>query len=254
MDETNELFELNPSQIRIRLKVWQAGREHVVTHLLRRPLAADWIAYDAALATEIEHRREETELKLAGTEAADKLWDALVLATEGYRFGPEPLGTDGPEAEGSGWRDFVPIGHKRATVLQLQQVEMAESAAEEAAQGFLLDPNQDVVVLKAQRGMSYPRLVHRFHPPSKEQRMRFHKLRSDSLTVRGMKGGGGKTLLPSRMKFFLELYDQLITGVEGYSNEGQAISSAEQAREFMDAWHKRAAVQVLFGEEEAEVA
>ncbi len=242
--ENENLFELNPSQIRIRLKVSQGGRDHVVTHLLRRPLAADWIAYDASLAAEIEHRgKEEAEIKLAGTEAADKLWDALAQAVEGY------LG-----AEREDWRDLVPVGHKRAAILQLQQVEAGPSAADDSAQGFLLDPSQETIVLQAQRGSRHPRLVHRFKSPSKEQRIRFHSLRSDSLTVRGTRGGAGRTLLPSRMKFFLELYDQLILEVEGYSSEGQPISSAAEAKEHMDAWHKRAAVQLLFGDEDAEAA
>ena len=53
-----------------------------------------------------------------------------------------------------------------------------------------------------------------------------------------------------RLPALVRLYDELILRAEGYCANGHPSSSlgVNSLREFMDAWHKRVAVQTLFGE------
>ena len=70
-----------------------------------------------------------------------------------------------------------------------------------------------------------------------------------------MRGGRTpRTLLPPRLPALTRLYDQLILGVEGYTLRGRPLASSLDAVQSMDAWHKRVAVEALFGGLVAETA
>lgn len=252
-DEPNnpKLLELAPAELVVSLKVSHAGRPYRVRHFLTPPAPADWAAYEAALQMAVEELPCEDDsgepsyrLEMRSADAALLLWTRLARRVEGYAL---------PDAADA-WRDLIPLAHKEAAVRALLLVAPAPPFADPGANGFFpLAAEEVAVTLEAARnGAAYPRLVHRFRPPSVEAERAYRRLLAESLLVRGTRTP--RTLLPARLPALTRLYDQLILGVEGYSIEGQPPVSRLQLLEHMDAWHKRVAVQALFGDLSADLS
>lgn len=269
----NYQLELAPSELVIPLKVTLGNAVYRVRHRLRPPAAEDWYAYDAALAMAIEEvpvRAEASvdaaaasandgatpgyKLELRSIEAAALLWDRLARGIEGYRF-----------AADAAWHELVPLAHKEAAIHALTLVApvnytmpaenptpspgapLSRDESRDAWGEFPLQADQIPVVLEAiVAGRAYPRLVHIFRPPSAEDERSYRRLLAETLLVRGSRTT--RTLIPARLRALCRLYDRLILSVEGYSIQGQPLASRDQLLQYMDAWHKRTAVQALFGD------
>jgi len=242
-----KLLELAPAELIVPLKVSHAGRTYRLQHRLRPPAPADWFAYEAALEMAVEEMPSGADdepcyrLHVRTSDAARLFWDRLALSVDGY---------DGA-ASTEEWRALIPLAHKEAAVSSLTLV--APSTAPYPANSestnyfFPLLADERVIVLEAARaGRAYPRLIHRFHPPSVENERTYRRLLSETLLVRGSRAP--RTLLPARLPGLVRLYDQLILGVEGYAIENQPSASGPQLIQSMDAWHKRVAVQAVFGD------
>lgn len=247
----SKLFELAPEEIAVPLQVSQAGRVYRVEHRLRPPAAADWLGYEAALQLALEELPPEPDAAAPGyrltartTDAALALWAGLVRRVEGY----------GELPPSDGWQELIPLAHKEAAVRALTLVAPAEAAGEDSSNGFFpLNGGEVAVELEAARdGRAYPRLVHRFRSPTVGDEKTYRRLLAESLIVRGSRTP--RALLPARLPGLIRLYDRLILGVEGYARGGQPLTASREAVEHMDAWHKRAAVQALFGEPVAAAA
>lgn len=253
-DETNKLrlLELAPPELVVPLKVTHAGRAYRLRHVFRPPAPADWFAYEAALEMAVEELPPASDsdepcyrLQVRSTDAALLLWDRLVLRVEGY-----DLPGEGSEGD---WRALIPLAHKEAALGTLTLVAPAQapplsSISDEAANNaFPLLAGERLVVLEAVvAGRAYPRLLHYFRPPSVEAERTYRRLLSETLLVRGSRSP--RTLLPARLPALVRLYDDLILRVEGYAVGGQLLASPAEIARRMDAWHKRLAVQTLFGE------
>ena len=257
---TAKLLELAPAEIAIPLKVIHAGRTYRLCHLLRPPTAADWFAYEAALEMAVEELPPAGDsdepcfrLQVRSSDAALELWNRLARRVEGYDLPAASLRQAGLPAEtDADWRALIPLAHKEAAVNALSLVAPVQASAA-AAPGispnghFPLLANETAIVLEAiVAGVAYPRLVHRFHPPSVDAERAYRRLLAETLIVRGSRTP--RTLLPARLPGLVRLYDQLIVGIEGYSLNGQPLTDPHQVVRAMDAWHKRVAVQALFGE------
>jgi len=159
----------------------------------------------------------------------------------------DSVANDGALAPEVGWCQLIPLAHKEASVRALTLVAPARPDAVAAPNGFFPLAAEEVrVTLEAAAGgAAYPRLVHRFRAPSVEAERRYRRLLADNFIVRGSRAP--RTLLPPRLPALVRLYDQLILGVEGYALNGQALCAAEPIVQHMDAWHKRVAVEALFG-------
>ena len=238
-----KLFELAPEEILVPLKVTHAGRTYRVSHCLRPPAPADWYAYEAALEPAVEELPPDAaggepsyRLALRASDAALELWGRLIGRVEGYALPP-----------GEEWRELIPLAHKEASVRALTLVAPTRPEAATGSNGFFpLAAEEGRVTLEAAAGgAAYPQLVHRFRAPSVEAERRYRRLLADNFIVRGSRAP--RTLLPPRLPTLVRLYDQLILGVEGYSIKGQPPASRDQLLEHMDAWHKRVAVEALFG-------
>jgi len=256
MPETNNkpsLLELAPPELAVPLKVTQAGRVYRLRHVLRPPRAGDWFAYEAALKPEVEELPAPDgaddisyRLHVQTTDAALLLWERLALRVEGYEFRQELTPS---EVEGHGrWQSLIPLAHKEAAVRALTLV--APAAFPETASnngGFTLAAAEVAVELECvSDGAAYPRLAHVFRTPTVEAERAYRRLLAETLIVRG--GRAPRTLLPARLPALVRLYDELIVRVEGYSIHLQPPASRAQLLEHMDAWHKRVAVQTLFGD------
>lgn len=241
------LLELAPLELIVPLKVTHAGRSFRLRHRLRPPTPADWFAYEAALEMAVEELPPGPDeepcyrLHVRTSDAARLFWDRLALAVEGYE----------PPAGENDWRTLIPLAHIEAAVSSLTLVApstIPDSTSNDSTNNFFpLLADERVVVLEAARaGRAYPRLVHRFRPPSVEAERSYRRLLSETLLVRGSRAP--RTLLPARLPGLVRLYDQLILGAEGYAISGQPPVSSLQLVQRMDAWHKRIAVQALFGD------
>ena len=242
-----KLLELAPAELIVPLKVSHDGRSYRLQHRLRPPAPADWFAYEAALEMAVEEMPSGADdepcyrLHVRTSDAARLLWDRLSLSVDGY---------DG-SASTEDWRVLIPLAHKEAAVSSLTLVapsSLLDSTNDDSTDNFFpLLAEERVVVLEAARaGRAYPRLIHRFRPPSVENERTYRRLLSETLLVRGSRTP--RTLLPARLPGLVRLYDQLILGVEGYSIRNQPLASSVETIQTMDAWHKRVAVQALFGD------
>ena len=249
--DNNTLFELTPKELSIPLKAAHAGRSYRVAHRLRPPQAEDWFTYERALKMSVEELSsasgEESEeevryrLDVRSADAALALWDRLALGVEGYQY---PAGD---------WCDAVPLAHKEAAVRSLTLVALAELSVSDSTNNestdnyFPLAAEEVPVVLEAARGgAAYPRLVHIFRPPAVEDERRYRRLMAEMVIVGGTKHP--RTLLPARLPALCRLYDSLIFSAEGYTLEGANQITRDGLLRHMDAWHKRTAVQSLFGD------
>ncbi len=242
----SELFELNPEKIEIALSIARQGKKFRLVHELRAPKEKEWIDYDRALNVVIEDVKQESEVGIIVRDnqarAQCDLWDKIRLLAHGY------------SAEPSDDCATVPPGHKQAAISCFLNVGPADVLEEGAEVAEYFAASNGTVVLSAIREDSFPRLVHKFQSPSKDQRLAFQHLHSENVIVRGNRGGGDKVVLPSRMKGILAIYDSLIVGVEGYAIAGRAPRDPEEVVLFMDAQHKVAAVRSYIGSEEIVVA
>ena len=234
-----KLFELAPAELTVSLQVTQAGHSYRVCHRLRPPAPDDWYTYEAALQPAVEELGDTAEpsfrLVLRASEAALDLWTRLILRVDGYALPPDDE-----------WQELIPLAHKEASVRALTLVAPAQADPAGPNGFFPLAAEEVRVVLEAAaNGAAYPRLAHRFRPPTVEAERRYRRLLADNVIVRG--GRTPRTLLPARLPALVRLYDQLILGVEGYAVHGQPPASRDQLLEHMDAWHKRVAVEALFG-------
>jgi hypothetical protein len=91
----------------------------------------------------------------------------------------------------------------------------------------------------------YKGLVHRFTPPTVEQKKRYMRGGAISKVIGGTRKGS-TTVYSLRNKLLLELYDQLILSVDGYGAAGKPLEGPEQIRREMDGYHKAEAVAQLF--------
>lgn len=243
------LLELAASELAIPLKVTQAGRSYRLQHIVRPPRAGDWFVYEAALKPEVEEfpapdggDEVSYRLRVRTTDAALLLWERLALRVEGYTL-PESGDVD------AGWRTLIPLAHKEAAVRALTLVAPASAPVTDGSNndGFAVGCGEVAVELESiSAGVAYPRLAHFFRPPTVEAERAYRRLLAETLIVRG--GRAPRTLLPARLPALVRLYDDLILRVEGYSLHLQPPDSRLQLLEHMDAWHKRVAVQTLFGD------
>lgn len=97
----------------------------------------------------------------------------------------------------------------------------------------------------------WPGLLHRFTPPTLEQKKRYMRGGAVSRVIGGSRKGA-TTIVTLKNKLLLELYDLLIQSVEGYGVAGKPLEGAEQIKREMDSYHKVEAVAQLFNTVEAQ--
>lgn len=116
-----------------------------------------------------------------------------------------------------------------------------------------IDPDRVFVRLDAlwsqvrpgEHTIAYKGLVHLFSAPSSEQQKKMFRASAASTIVGGAKNP--TTIYGTKHRVLLELYDELVLGVSGYSVAGTPLADDQSAiRREMDAYHKVQAVQQLF--------
>lgn len=163
----------------------------------------------------------------------------LVSEVKGYR-----VSDDRSLMELPNWRDRLPLGHLQAVASMLQSV------TESKDQVTFIDPDFDIVRLEAtwssfgsDKMAVFSGLTHFFTPMTVEHQARLMRARSQAIVVGGSRSG--RTIYPTLNALYIDLYDQLVARVEGYSVAGTELNNVGMIRSHMDAWHKVAALTVL---------
>lgn len=233
-------FELRPAEISETVRFRDAGRDVAVKHVFRFPKLADWWAFEQALqkSTEVvtEQAAQAVKFDRREADAAEALWDALILRTEGYRLRD---GSETPPAS-------VPLLHKIAASRLLAQVFVDDPSAAEGDEPppYVFDPVSVDVRLIAQRsGTIHEGLTHTLRRPTAAEQKEYSRKTSGALFVAGSRTQ--KSLIPARLKDLVAMYDRLVIAVVGYAIDGHPVT-VDDAKEYMDALHKQAAIQELF--------
>ena len=167
---------------------------------------------------------------------------AGIIAATGS--GEEAHSDSSPDAQ---WRSLVPLAHKEAAIRSLTLVAPAELSDAQPGELLPLAAERTPVILEAARaGEATLGLVHWFRLPSLEDERRYRRLMAETVLVGGSRGS--RALIPARLPPLCRLYDSLVISTERYTLDSSSDISMEQLTRHMDSWHKRSAVQALFGD------
>ena len=233
-------------------------RGHLLTFVFRPGTLADWKAYFEAIVNSSEYEgRQRTDTN--DTRSAKLgIVEALLTSAAGYA----PIDT----AEGKrditdlpGWQKKIPASHKLVLgdMLVATRRHNQDAANEE---GFVLTLEGERFELESfwtydeQLGAmvrSSP-LVHYFQTPTPDQQRRFTRDSSRSVIQGGSRTQ--KTFWKGSQLTLIQLYDELITGVEGYVYDGNVMQLPANVAAMMDPYHKVVAAAQLFAAAEVESA
>jgi hypothetical protein len=198
-----------------------------------------WLQYfDGIVSTSENRNREQLNTFDVNSSLLALVHDALTGA-EGYKSPAE-----GKISDLAGWKELLPFSHRLAIgqILALV-VPLADAGDDEAiALGF------DSVQLSAPWNcdvngvmLLHQPLVHHFGTPSFEHERRYLRDQAKSKVIGGSRTG--KTAYMGTQRALVEIYDELIQSVEGYTINGQPV---EDPAQWMDTYHKVVAAAQLF--------
>ena len=164
----------------------------------------------------------------------------VLLSADGYKL---PAGVE-KITELPDWKAKIPAGHRFALGQMLTRVSVIAPTDEEDDFGFQTIGLEATWNCDADGNMLlHTPLLHHFGTPSFEHE---HRYRRDSARMAVVGGGRtGKTIYYPAEETLMEIYDELIMSVEGYTINGQPVQDPAQD---MDASHKFVAAQELFRE------
>lgn len=223
-----------------------SDKGHSFTYVFRRIEDADWRRFFSGIVVESERVGKQRVDRIDHRTASLALIESCLVSVSGYAA---PNG--GEVMQLQNWKTRLPYGHRVRAAELLQDARASESSS-----SFVIEPDTDTVSLSAKWGgadgmLQFDGLVHRFTPPSGEDQRRFNRAASEARVVGG--GRNGRTIYPGRQQLLLNLYDQLIVSVEGYTVSGEPLGSdVSKIRTWMDSLHKVAAAQELFGAPDAD--
>jgi hypothetical protein len=236
--EEDQLLPLDLPERVIRIKNKETGA--IRRHFFNRVTRADVDAYFSWMTVTTEKAGKSTDFTIDHRTAPLKLYVRMVKRAEGYKqVNGEDL-TTAPD-----WKNLVP----KSDVLRVMNT-LTNATQTEKDFDAGIDPEAEVISLDCfwtedSTGMRHYRgLLHRFKPPSLAH---WHKFNNTSTKTRALAGSRSqKTEYPKLNRVLIELYDELVVSVGGYSVGAQPVASREQCISEMDCFHKIAAVSAVF--------
>lgn len=222
-------------------KIQFSHRNLKLTLVLRRLTHQDWKRFFSASRFETE-RDGKDKIERSGLNCARvELVDDALIGAEGY-----PTRTGEPLTSLPNWKVAIPAGHKLAAAGLLESVAVDNESVPE-----IFDPGVREIALQAmwtggEAGTMnlYKGLVHRFTLPTMAHQKRYIQATAHAVICGGSRQG--KTIWSGNRPALVELYDELIQSVEGYSVGSAPLTSVEQIQREMDAAHKVIAAEELF--------
>ncbi len=204
--------------------------------------AAAWLKYFKAIVNTSEMVDGQQVNSFDSSAARLELAEAALTDAEGY---PERDGK--PVTATPDWQKKLPLRHRATVGNILVNARVSETRFEgEEAFGFetvFLDAMWgagDAGGMRELRG-----LRHTFETPTVEHQRRFARQASRSTVVGGSRSG--KTVWTGAQAVLVELYDELIESVEGYTMAGGLpLGTREEIAANMDLYHKFVAADALF--------
>ena len=214
---------------------------HVFAVELRRAEETEWLEYFDGIVISAEQKGREVTRETDSTAPALALLEKLMMKPVGY--GDEAAGT--PD-----WQSKLPLAHRLAYVNLLLNVE----AVDEPDEAPFVFGSESVYLrclwtADAAGRMGECTTRHIFATPTAEHVHRYMRQISRSKVVGGSRGG--KTFYSGAQRVLVEIYDELICSVEGYSLHGAKLEGSPIDLR-MDARHKVAAAARLFAPAETE--
>jgi len=212
------------------------------TFTLARIVKKQWLKYFEGIVSTSENQGGQHIDSFDSSSARLALVEEALVTATGYALPVDKTSIEQVE----GWKALLPLSHRLGVANALVSVSISE--AEDDAQITL---GQESVFLDAVWGADkkgvmrkFTGLRHNFTTPSAEQQRRFSRDSSRSRVVGGSRKG--KTQWLGAQATLATLYDELIVSVEGYTVDGNADLDHDAIVEFMDTYHKVAAVDALF--------
>jgi hypothetical protein len=204
-----------------------------------------WSEYFSAIVQSSERRGQEVIEEFDTSAARLALVDRALQGVEGYTISEELM-------QSGEWKSKLPIKHRLAVADVLTRVTASDPGDDDE-----LVLGAESVMLSAvwsadEKGVmqQFTQLRHNFASPTAEHFHRYQRDLSRSYIVGGSRGG--KTIYRGAQKTLIEIYDELIQSVEGYTLNGQPMGSQSNIVYAMDAYHKVVAAAYLFRPAETE--
>lgn len=208
---------------------------------LDRITKKQWLKYFEGIMSTSENKGGKRVNHFESTGALVELVELLLIGAEGYAT------ADGsPIAQVAGWQQLVPLRHRQAVGGAIVDVHRDDPSEEET-----IVLGAEAISLTAVWGADeagvmrkFSGLRHCFKTPSAQHQGRYSRDSNCSVIVGGRRG---ITRWLGVQATLIELYDELIQSVEGYTVNGVELGSDRTAIVGeMDAYHKVVAAASLF--------
>jgi hypothetical protein len=214
------------------------GKQYLLT--VGRILKKQWLKYFEGILSTSENEKGATVNQYDSSTARLELIESALIDAQGY---PLPEGKSAI-TQLPGWQALLPLSHRLGAANALVAVTRSEAADDApialGRESVYLDAVWSADATGVMRKFS--NLRHDFKTPTAEQQRRLARDNGRSRVVGGSRKG--TTVWLGAQATMAELYDELIVAVEGYSVDGAALE--QNIPEWMDTFHKVAAIDVLF--------
>lgn len=241
LEEKDVKLELNTERV---IVFDDRDKEYKLT--CRRITSSDWEKYFAGILITSEQKGKERISVIDVTSPRVALAEAVLVKAEGYK-----VSGDAELMSLTNWQKRIPLNHRQKLGETLADVRPSTEAGE-----LVIYPEAEEVLIDAMwsyqpktedwvAGMwRFKGLKHILRTPTDAQHKRFSAEASRSRVVGGSRSG--KTIYGNASPLLAKLYDELVVGVEGYTFDGEPLSTPDVIRREMDMLHKVMAAQELF--------
>jgi hypothetical protein len=220
--ESPKLYAFDEQEHIISINVRPTGKPLIVRHKLRKPTFAELETREKKQTAESVTKGNEEFIEGAGSGPDLELWNKLALGVQGYRL----PGDEQPTA--SAGEDFwhqspmlaqlIPAAHKLAAIRSLYDAEYELIGADDDADVFVIGATE----CRVRQMIHGFEIIHTLREMSEQERVEFERKSMQASFVRG-RGKDVRTRIQGNLKAFVELYDRLMTRVEGGDGDKPAI-------------------------------
>jgi hypothetical protein len=242
----SELYPFDADTIAVEFNARpSADNPTIVYHRLRKPTLAELIEREQQINYElVELNSREDEIRSDDDLANARLWDKIILEVKGYR------GVDDWRAVTDEDRAAMKPGHKTMAIRALYA---ASCQIEGDDEGVSIGADVWTVRHEIGAGKEPDFIVrHTLREPTEAERIKFKRSSSSTSYVKGAKKS--QVRVRTNLKAYCELYDALITIVEGGSVNGLVGANLELFRAAIDPIWKRNVIQTLMSALEAQLS
>lgn len=239
-------YPFDADSVEVQLNARPGGESPViVSHKLRKPTLAELLDREKAINLEIVEENPREERIVTDDEVATcALWDKIILEVKGYKGIPQFRALT--EAE----KVTMRAGHKKTAILAMYagsaQVVGDEDEVSLGANSWtirqLVGPDADKPLYTVD---------HILREPTESERAKFKRNASKVSFIRGAKRP--RTKIGADLRAYVEIYDQLVTDVEGGTVRDKSFAESERGvfLAAIDPTWKRLIVQTLMAALEA---